>query len=188
LSLFFNLNMVAGTVPQGLFGQMLVVDRESYRRAGGHEVVKGRILENFWLAGRFRELGIPVRSVPGRGIVSFRMYPKGVGELVEGWTKGFAAGAGQTPRAILLLIVAWMIGLMLAPLGWLAGSLWAGWGVTYLLCAAQVAWLGRMVGAFRWYTALCYPVPLVFFFALFTRSALRSGKAVSWKGREIRAD
>ena len=49
LSLFFNINMTAGTVPGGLFGQMLLVDRDSYRTVGGHETVKGRILENFWL-------------------------------------------------------------------------------------------------------------------------------------------
>jgi len=54
--------------------------------------------------------------VLGRGLLSFRMYPNGPRELIEGWTKGFASGAGQTPRATLLLLVAWMIGLMLPPL------------------------------------------------------------------------
>jgi 4,4'-diaponeurosporenoate glycosyltransferase len=57
LSLFFNLNMTVGTVPHGLFGQMLLVDRESYRRVGGHETVKGRIPENVFLAGNFRPPG-----------------------------------------------------------------------------------------------------------------------------------
>jgi hypothetical protein len=28
---------------------------------------------------------------------------------------------------------------------------------------------------------------LIFFFAVFARSAMRSGKSVAWKGREIRA-
>ena len=187
LSLFFNFNMTVGTVPSGLFGQMLLVDRESYRRVNGHETVKGRILENFFLAGQFQAAGIPVRSGTGRGVISFRMYPNGLRELIAGWTKGFAAGAGQTPRGTLLLVVAWMIGLMFAPLGWLmTGDSWS-WGATYLLCAAQVGWFSRQIGAFRWFTALLYPVPLGFFFAVFTRSALRSGKAVTWKGREIRA-
>ena len=131
---------------------MLLVDRESYRRVGGHETVQGRILENFWLAGQFRAAGIPVRSVSGRGVFSFRMYPNGLRELIEGWTKGFASGAGQTPRGTLLLIVAWMIGLMLAPLGWLVTGDWLRWGALYLLCAAQVAWFSRQVGAFRWFT------------------------------------
>jgi len=188
LSLFFNFNMNVGTVPQGLFGQMLLVDRESYRRVGGHEAVKGRILENFWLAEQFRGAGIAVRSISGRGVISFRMYPGGLGELIAGWTKGFAAGAGQTPRGTLFLVVVWMIGLMFAPLGWVMTGDWLRWGAMYLLCVAQVAWFGRLVGAFRWFTALLYPVPLIFFFLVFAWSAARSGKPVSWKGREIRAD
>ena len=188
LSLFFNFNMTVGTVPHGLFGQMLLVDRESYRRVGGHEAVKGRTLENFFLAQQFRAAGIPTRSATGCGVFSFRMYPNGLHELVEGWTKGFASGAGQTPHGVLLLVVAWMIGLMLAPLGWLVTGDGLAWGAEYLLCAAQVGWFSRQIGAFRWFTALLYPVPLVFFFTVFTRSAMRSGKLVSWKGRQIRAD
>ena len=188
LSLFFNFNMAAGTVPSGLFGQMLLVDRESYRRVGGHEAVQGRILENFWLAGQFRAAGIPVRSSMGRGVLSFRMYPNGLRELIEGWTKGFASGAGQTPRGTMCLIVLWMIGLMLPPLCGLVTGDWLRWGAVYLLCAGQVAWFSRQIGSFHWYTALLYPVPLVFFFVVFAWSVLRSGKRVSWKGREIRAD
>lgn len=185
LSAFFNLVMTAGTVPGGLFGQMLLVDRESYRRVGGHEMVKGRTLENFFLAALFREAGVPVRSVTGKGMLAFRMYPNGLRELLEGWTKGFASGAGQTPGRRLLCIVAWIFGLML-PVVLLPFTVWAA--VAYVLCAAHVWWVSRQVGAFRWYAAALYPVPLIFFFAVFTRSASRSGKQVTWKGREIRAD
>jgi 4,4'-diaponeurosporenoate glycosyltransferase len=188
LSLFFNFTMTVGTVPDGLFGQMLLVDRESSRRVGGHEAVKGRTLENFFLAQQFRAAGIPTRSFTGRGLLSFRMYPNGLGELIEGWTKGFASGAGQSPRGVLLVVVAWMIGLILSTLGWLLTGDSLAWGVAYLLCAAQVSWFSRKIGAFRWFTGLLYPVPLIFFFAVFTRSVMRSGKFVSWKGREIRAD
>ncbi len=187
LSLFFNFNMTVGTLPDGLFGQMLLVDRESYRRAGGHEAVKTRILENCFLAERFLDAGVRVRSATGCGAFSFRMYPGGLRELIEGWTKGFASGAGQTPRGVLLLVISWMCGLMFALLGFLmSGSAW-NWAAAYLLCAAQVGWFAPRLGSFRWWTALLYPVPLVFFFAVFTRSALRSGKQVSWKGRTIHA-
>ena len=36
-------------------------------------------------------------------------------------------------------------------------------------------------------TALLYPVPLGFYFVVFTRSILRSRRQVTWKGRTIRA-
>ena len=180
--------MTVGTVPDGLFGQILLVDRVSYQRVGGHEAVKGRTLENFFLAQEFRAAGIPVRSATGRGVFAFRMYPNGLRELIEGWTKGFASGAGQTPRGVLWLVVAWMIGLMLAPIGGLVTGDGLRWGAAYLLCAVQVGWVSRRIGAFGWWSAVLYPVPLIFFFAVFARSAMRSGKQVTWKGRAIRAD
>jgi 4,4'-diaponeurosporenoate glycosyltransferase len=188
LSLFFNLNMVAGTVPDRLFGQMLLVDRTSYLRVGGHEAVRGHILENFRLAQQFSAAGVRVRSVAGRGVVSFRMYPGGAGEMVAGWIKGFASGAGRTPWATLCLLVAWMSALAAVPPGLLLGGDPLAFGSLYLLAAAQVAWFGRRVGSFRWYAALLYPLPLGFFFVVFFWSSLRAGNKVTWKGRTIHAD
>jgi len=185
LSLFFNLNMTAGTVPDGLFGQMLLVDQKSYWQVGGHETVKGRILENFWLAEKFRAAGIRVRSVIGRGMLSFRMYPMGLRELVAGWIKGFASGAGRTSPGKLVALVLWMSVLILPVSRWPLRS-WS-W-VLYALCVVQVAWISRKVGSFRWYAAVLYPIPLCFFFVVFAMSVMRSGKPVIWKGREIRAD
>ena len=188
LSLFFNLNMAAGTAPDALFGPMLLVDRVSYWQVGGHEAVRGKVLENLQMAGRFRAAGVPVRSALGRGALSFRMYPQGLGDLIEGWTKGFASGAGQTPRGVLILIIAWMIGLMLTPSACGLAEDRMPWFALYGLCVVQVGWLARRVGAFGWATALLYPVPLLFFFAVFARSLTRSGRTVNWKGRQIRAD
>ena len=187
-SLFFNLCMAAGTVPNGLAGQLLLVSQAHYQLAGGHAAVRGRILENFRLAEQFRAAGIPLRSMIGKGMVSFRMYPGGFRDLVEGWTKGFAAGAGGTPRGTLLLIVAWLSGLLLPPLAGILTDQWAAWGAAWLLCSLQVAWLGRRLGSFGWPLLLLFPLPLIFFFAVFAWSAARSGKRVTWKGREIHAD
>jgi 4,4'-diaponeurosporenoate glycosyltransferase len=187
LSLFFNLCMTAGTVPRGLAGQVLLVSKHHYQRVGGHEAVRGHILENFRLAEHFRSAGIPLRSLTGKGRVSFRMYPDGLRELVHGWTKGFAAGAGGTPTGTLLLVIAWMAGLLLAPkAGFLTGE-WLFWGPACGLCSLQVAWIGRKLGDFGWLLMLLYPVPLLFFFGVFAWSAMRSGKIVTWKGREIHA-
>jgi 4,4'-diaponeurosporenoate glycosyltransferase len=188
LSLFFNFSMAAGTVPDGLSGQCFLVGRADYQKVGGHESVCGRVLENFRLAEEFREAGISVRSVIGRKIVSFRMYPQGFTSLVEGWTKGFASGAVRTPPRILLLVVAWMTGLMLPLLGEMMTGEWPLWLAAYFLGVLQVGLISRKIGSFHWTGIIFYPVPLVFFFSVFGWSALRSGKKVSWKGREIHAD
>lgn len=192
LSAFFNLLMTAGTgafglssgEPNGLFGQMLLVRRDDYWLVGGHEAVKGRILENFYLAERFREHGVNMRCVVGKGAAAFRMYPDGLSQLIEGWTKSFASGAAQTSRVLLLLIVTWMVGMVLCL--YLLTQGWTGLAA-YFLYAAQLHLLLRRIGRFRWYTAVFYPVALVFYFVVFTLSMLRSRTQVTWKGRIIRA-
>lgn len=198
-SAFFNLVMLAGTgafslrgdglPPRGLLGQCLLIERAAYERAGGHESVKERILENFWLAEKLRDARVPLRCRVGSGVLGFRMYPGGWRETVQGWTKGFASGAGQTPVPILLLVIAWMIGLMLAPLALaLDGMRWPAMSA-YALCAGQMWWMFRRAGTFHWAASLLYPAPLVFFFAVFARSAWRAAlkQNVEWKGRKIRA-
>jgi 4,4'-diaponeurosporenoate glycosyltransferase len=205
LSAFFNLIMTAGigsfTVlgdripPRGLFGQMLLVTRDDYFAAGGHAAVKSRNLENFCLAEHFRARGIPLHCAGGRGVLSFRMYPHSVSEVVAGWTKGFAAGAGQTPLPLLLLIIAWITGLFMPlihlPLALAEGNhlLAAGWAVLYAAMSVQVFFQLRRVGSFHWSTALLYPLFLVFYFVVFMRSLLRNrlGKRATWKGRTFEA-
>jgi len=199
-SAFFNLVMLAGTgafrlrgdrlAPRGLLGQFMLIERTAYQGVGGHAAVKGRILENFWLAEQLRAAGVPLRCRGGRGVFAFRMYPQGWREVVDGWTKGFASGAGQTPLPILLLIIAWMIGLMTAPLGLAFAGKPLLWLAAYGLCVAQVSRMLRCVGTFHWSAALLYPMPLIFYFVVFARSVCRSRskQTVAWKGRQIRAD
>lgn len=184
LSAFFNLLMVAGTVPDGLFGQVLLIDRGDYHRIGGHAAVRECILENFHLAAKLRDAGVRVTSFAGRGLVAFRMYPGGFRELIEGWTKGFASGAKGTPKPVLAMVAVWFGGLILT-VG--AVSL-APWGpVFYLLHALQLSVMLRQAGGFRWWTSLFYPLPLLFYLLVFAASWFRGGKQVKWKGRTIDA-
>lgn len=197
-SAFFNLVMLAGTgaftllgdryARRGLLGQFLLIDRATYQKMGGHAAVKGRILENFWLAQQLQGAGVPLRCRCGRGVFSFRMYPVSWSQLVEGWTKGFAAGAGKTPLPLLLLVIIWLGGLCLAPIGLVMNPESSWWWLAYGLGVMQVGWFLRRVGTFHWLAALVYPPLVLFFFAVFARSVGRSGKTVSWKGRAIRAD
>jgi len=197
-SAFFNLVMLAGTGAftllgdryplRGLLGQFLLIDRAAYEQAGGHETVKGRILENFQLAKQLQAAHLPRVCRCGRGVFSFRMYPDGWRQLVAGWTKGFASGAGRTPLPILLLIIFWLAGLIFAPIRLAAAGESLAWLAVYGLCAAQTGWLLRRVGRFHWSAALFYPLLILFFFAVFALAVFRSGRPVSWKGRVIRAD
>jgi 4,4'-diaponeurosporenoate glycosyltransferase len=198
-SAFFNLIMHAGTGAftclgdrfsrRGLLGQFLLIQRIAYQRAGGHQSVKGKILENFWLAEKVRESGQQVHCLVGRHAFSFRMYPNGWRELMEGWSKGFASGAGHTPQILTFFVIGWMTGLVLAFIGIVLGGFSWPWLGLYGLCVAQVLWLLRRIGSFHVMTAVFYPAPLVFFFIVFMRSAwlAKRGGDVVWKGRKVRA-
>jgi 4,4'-diaponeurosporenoate glycosyltransferase len=65
MSLLFNLLMAAGAGGFGvseqprLFGQSLLIGRETYFAAGGHHAVRGVVLENLRLASVLRSLARP---------------------------------------------------------------------------------------------------------------------------------
>ena len=58
----------------------------------------------------------------------------------------------------------------------------------YLAAALQLAILLRQVGRFSGIIALLYPIVLMFYLLVLMRSALKSGKQVTWKGRTIHGD
>jgi len=203
LSSFFNVIMMGAIdafsvlggklKPTALFGAVLVLSRKHYVESGGHEKVKGKVVEDVALAKELRKSGIPIRCRGGKGAVSFRMYPHGLRQLVDGWSKGFAWGAAQIAVPSLLVTFAWIVG-SLGTVRYLAESSFAGnttaialWASLYLAYAAQLYWMLFRIGTFRVYTALFYPVSLLFFIAVFARSSLLVllGRRVNWKARTI---
>jgi 4,4'-diaponeurosporenoate glycosyltransferase len=194
ISAFFNLVMTAGigafTVfnrdPDGLFGQMLLIDRHTYRQVGGHERVKEYVLENLHLAGQLRAQNVKLRCASGKGSLSIRMYPGGWVEMIRGWSKGFASGAGATSALVMGLTIAWLSGAIMAAI-FLAQARNPLSATTYTLYVVQLYFMLRKSGSFGLITAMLYPISLLFFFWVFGGSIARSGRSVTWKGRAIRA-
>ena len=112
------------------------------------------------------------------------MYPTGVGPLLEGWTKNFAGGATTTHPVTLVLVVAWLSGLIAAPFD--PGP----FGLVYAAYAIQFLVLLRRVGGYSPFTALLFPIPVAFFVAVFARSVVRTfvRREVRWRGRTMRSD
>lgn len=203
LSAMFNLMMVAGigafslfgspSRPAGLFGPVVMIKRDVYESVGGHEAVKGEILDQMAFGGVLRAHGKKMLCLGGRGTVHVRMYPDGWKSMVEGWTKAFASGASGSGRVELLLSIAWITGGMLAWIMVVVASITAypakPFLVAYAMFALQTHGLLRRIGSFRAYASALYPVLLLFFFVVFFSSALRRRQRahVSWKGRRIKS-
>jgi len=179
--------------PSALFGPCIVIKRETYLQIGGHESVKGSVVEDVALARQLKRHKIPLRCCGGKGTISFRMYPHGLGEFIDGWSKGFALGAVQIALPWLLIVSAWITGAIAAVL-YSVLSIFSPnsasivtWGCLYAAYVAQIYWMLVRIGNFRSYLALVYPIPLLAFLFLFVRSftLVFVKRRVKWKQRII---
>lgn len=195
LSLYFNLLMVAGTESSGraLFGQSLLISKTQYDAVGGHEAVRGHVLENFFLGALLRDRGFGVSAATANGILAMHMYPEGVRALVRGWAKAFATGAAHTPAWVLALSGVWMgaaifttFALLTAP--WTLSATASIIAVAaYGAHAIELYRVGRTLGTYPWYAAALYPLALGFYQVLFATALIRRalGRTTSWKDRDV---
>ena len=203
LAAFFNVLAVMGSglatpwhhiTRHDVFGPAMVTGRSEYFAVGGHEAVRAEVVEDRALSRLYAAAGHPVSALGGREALSFRMYPKGARALVEGFTRNFFAGASGTPLWWLLVIVAWVSGVMVAgwvgPIGvldWVVGGASPTWLelAYYLAFAGQLGVMLRPLGNFRW-TWMVFPVPLAFFLLVFVLSVVAAVRgSVTWKGRRV---
>jgi 4,4'-diaponeurosporenoate glycosyltransferase len=203
LSAFFNIIVMAGigvfTVlgrrikPMGLFGPAVIMKKQYYVDSGGHEKVKGEILDDVALGAEFQREGMELNCLGGKNTIAFRMYPNGIKELINGWSKGFAMGAVKTSTPLLILIVLWIAGSIGTARSLIEAVIVTNniqiiiSGSLYILYAAQIYWMLLRIGNFKFYTALFYLISVAFFVVVFAYSFARSFivKSVEWKGRDI---
>jgi 4,4'-diaponeurosporenoate glycosyltransferase len=195
LSLFFNVLMAAGAGGFGLvseprlFGQSLLISKEAYFAAGGHAAVRGLVLENLNLAPLVRASGARILCLGGRGTLHMRMFPEGLGQMSDSWTKAFILGAAVSDGLVVLSAVVWISALwstatlLMVPHDY--GRL--GLAIVYLLLSFQLVWLARQLGSYRFLTCFLYPLPLAYYCAVFGRSAARRAlhRKTVWRGREV---
>lgn len=184
LAVMFNIVAVMGSGALALvrrrgivaFGPVLVTSRVAYERTGGHSHrdVRGSVTEDIALAARYDRVEVSCE----RQLASFRMYPSGIGSLIEGFTKNIAVGAGAIEWWVFVAVVAWVASVA-------GGFLASAW--FYLATVGQVWVLGRRVGRFGLSTAVFAPVLVALFVVVFVRSALLGvlGRDVSWRGRRL---
>jgi 4,4'-diaponeurosporenoate glycosyltransferase len=188
LSLFFNVvglmsvepftPLGSRRAPTGAFGPCLVTSRADYDAIGGHAAVRATVLDDMELARCYQASGRRVVCLGGRGSLSIRMYPEGLRQLVEGWSKNMAGGAGRIRVSALLMVVSW-IGLCIqAP--------WLGWPY-YAAVVAQLAWIARRIGRFGIVAVVLYPIPLCAYLVIFVRSIYLTyvRRRVRWRGRDL---
>ncbi len=179
------------------FGPCLLTSRDDYQRAGGHQAVRGEILDDVSLARAYDRAGLPVTCVAGGAALSMRSYPGGLAQLVAGWTKNIASGASAASPPASLATVLWICAHHVVAAGALTGAVEVVtgradgsavlWAFAWTAAALQLRGVLRAAGTFRWWTWALFPLPLLAFDLVFARSALLTGvrRSVRWRGRPV---
>jgi glycosyltransferase involved in cell wall biosynthesis len=169
-------------------GQYMLIRRDAYQKAGGHEAVAGDLLEDVALAVRVKEEGGKLRFRVGIGEVSARMY-RSLDQLVEGWTKNLAllfpkaktlAYQRVTEFSVMwgLLLIAEEMALLRHP----ALALWAA-------VLAVLVWINFMRRVAKAHAGWLNNILAIFGLPMFSWLLMRSVAAhrhhsIWWKGRE----
>ena len=200
LSLLFNLVQIGANgvgLPRplgvGLYGPVILMTKEDYYKAGGHEGVKSCVVEDMALGEQLRKIDLPFNLYLGNRSVSFRMYPGGFRDLFLGWIKNMATGAIKTPLPVFFMIFFWITSLTSVPIQLVKSAvtsnmIWlAIYVVLYFTWVVVLSILTKQVGRFQLWAIFLYPIPLVVFLVIFFVSSFRKlfRLKVVWKGREI---
>jgi glycosyltransferase involved in cell wall biosynthesis len=180
-------------------GQFLLVEREAYRRLGGHASVAGDVLEDVALAYVAKRRKVGLRFRYAEDAVSAQMY-RTTAAMVEGWTKNLALLFHNTLATALwkgldflllfglpiLVVELWPARFGVRSLQWLG----AGWVLAILWIRTLVRFYARVAKSnFGLVDCAISPLGLPLFIALLYRSWFqhRVLKQVSWKGRSYKA-
>jgi glycosyltransferase involved in cell wall biosynthesis len=176
-------------------GQFLLIEREAYRRLGGHASVADKVLEDVELAFLAKRRKIGLRFRYAQDAVSTRMY-RSTAAMIEGWTRTLAllfanslALAVWRAIDILLLVGLPVLAIQLWNARFAAHSLeWlgAGWVLALLWVRTLFRFYARVARSnFSFVDCTVAPLGLPLFVVLLYRSWFqrRILKQINWKGR-----
>lgn len=174
--------------PRVFFGPVQMMSKTDYARVEKNKNVNQSVLDDIEMGKVFLEEGRPIQSLVGTGAISFRMYPGGFNESVQGWSKSFATGAILIGAFNMTLISLWLTslyGAFVRPLlmsdpNWVQAAL-------YLAAGLELYWMARRAGNFSIFTILIFPLHALYFLWVFLSSLLNTlfKKRVNWRGRDI---
>jgi glycosyltransferase involved in cell wall biosynthesis len=180
-------------------GQFLLVEREAYRRLGGHSSVADKVLEDVELAYLAKRRRVGLRFRYADDALATRMY-RTTTAMIEGWTKNLALLFNNTlvtafwkalDIALLfglpvLTVELWSARFGLHSLQWIG----AGWVLALLWVRTLVRFYVRVAKSnFTFADCALSPLGLPLFVVLLYKSWFqhRILRQVSWKGRSYKA-
>jgi len=162
-------------------GQFFIVKRDAYQKIGGHESIKGEVLDDLELARALAKAGYVGGVAEGSTVASCRMYNTGQ-ELTEGYTKSLWRAFGSPLGTFVAVALLFWTGIF--PVLAVAN------GSSPALLALDCIILSRFIAALRTRSnpvlAFIHPAAV---FALIVLIAIswkkRSQGTLQWRGRTL---
>lgn len=163
-------------------GQLMMVRRDAYARAGGHAAIRATLHDGLMLPRAFRRAGIMTGLFDATELASCRMYDSATA-VWEGLTKNATEGMAKPvalPIWTLLLAGGYVLPFVLLP----AGPAIAACACAYLL-RALLAWRFRQ----SWLSAALHPLGVAALLVLQWAALVRAvcGVKATWRGRAYTA-
>ena len=172
-------------------GQLIAVQMDAYRDVGGHERIRDSVHDGVTLPRHFRAGGHRTDLMDITDLSATRMYetgPEVFSGLMKNAHEGMATPVGL-PVWTTLLLGGHVLPPVMAIVAWMAGA--TGDTMQLAIIAAVLPWVMRflMTAIFRqsWFGAVMHPFGVAVLVGLQWVALFRwrSGKKVSWRGREI---
>lgn len=167
-------------------GQFLVFDAAAYRAVGGHECVRGEVVEDIAIMRKVRQAGLRAAPTLGADLARCRMYRSG-SEVVDGYAKSLWSAFGGpvgTLAVVGLLTVTYLLPpvAMLGRRARISGAIGTAAGVANRLIVARAT--GERV-----IDAALQPLSASAFITLNALSWFRHVRGRNrWKGRSVLPD
>ena len=168
-------------------GQLLVVDAAAYRSAGGHDAVRGEVLDDVALLRAFKRSGARGVVADGTEVATCRMYDDGPA-LVEGYTKSLWSAFGSPAgSAAVVALLSWLY--VVPAVAAVAGPTRTArtWGaVGYAAGVGGRLLVARRTGARVMPDVLAHPASVAVLGGLVAESWRRHRRGtLTWKGRAL---
>jgi len=173
-------------------GQLIIVEREAYRRSGGHAAIRRSRHDGIALSRAFRKAGLRTDIFDAGNVASCRMYRSGR-EVFSGLAKNAVEGMAAPGRIIPFSLI--LAGGQILPLPWLIFLLIAGAGglpVFLSSAALLLSYLPRLIAVSHFRQpligALLHPLGVLVLLGIQWYALGRKilGVPARWKGREYR--
>jgi hypothetical protein len=168
-------------------GQLLVVDTVIYHRSGGHDAVRGEVLDDVALLRAVKRVGGRGVVVDGTDVATCRMYDDAE-SLVDGYAKSLWSAFGSPIGAAgVVALLSWLY--VVPPVALLAGptARARAWGaVGYAAGVAGRTLVARRTGGRALPDVAAHPASVVAFGLLVVESWRRRRRGTaSWRGRRL---